>query len=80
MDEGVHMETMLEYLVQPTQVMNRPQQTQSQQSPDDMVHIRVVQEVFSIVDELVAALESMFGIFEGNADVEPYVAATKTGE
>jgi hypothetical protein len=35
-----------------------------------MVHIRVVQEVFSIVDELVVALESMFGIFERNADVD----------
>jgi hypothetical protein len=74
------MEKMLDYIVQPTQVMNRPQQTQSQQSSYDMVHICVVQEVFSIVDELVATLESMFGIFEGNADVEPNVAATKTGE
>jgi hypothetical protein len=27
MDKGVHMETMLEHLVQPTQVMNGPQQT-----------------------------------------------------
>jgi len=27
MDKGVHMETLLEHLVQPTQVMNGPQQT-----------------------------------------------------
>jgi hypothetical protein len=27
MDKGVHMETMLEHLVQPTQMMNGPQQT-----------------------------------------------------
>jgi hypothetical protein len=45
-----------------------------------MVHIRVGQEVFSIVDELVATLESMFGIFEGSANVEPNVATTETGE
>ncbi len=45
-----------------------------------MVHIYVVQEVFSIVDELVVAPESMPRIFEKNVDVEPIVGATKTGE
>jgi hypothetical protein len=45
-----------------------------------MVHICVVQEVFSIVDELVVAPESMPRIFERSVDVEPVVVATKTGE
>jgi hypothetical protein len=44
-----------------------------------MVHTYVIQEVFSIVDELAIALESMPGIFEGNVDVELTIVATKTG-
>jgi hypothetical protein len=36
-----------------------------------MASIHVVQEVFSIVDELVVVLESMLGIFEGNVNKEP---------
>jgi hypothetical protein len=45
-----------------------------------MVHIRVVQKVFSIVDELVATLQNMFGIFEWSAYVEPIVVAIEIGE
>jgi hypothetical protein len=74
------METSLEHLVQPTQAMNGPQQTQSQQNLDDMVHICVLQEVFSIVDELAATLESMPRIFEKNVNTKPVVVATKTRE
>jgi hypothetical protein len=66
MDQGVEMETMLEHLMQPTYMVN-----QKQPSVDEMASIYVVQEVFSIVDELVVVLESMLGIFEGNANNEP---------
>ncbi len=66
MDQGVDMETMLEHLMQPTYMVNQRQPT-----IDEMANIRVVQKVFSIVDELVVVLENMLEIFEGNANNEP---------
>jgi hypothetical protein len=53
--------------------MNGPQQTQSQQSLDNMVHICVVQEGFPIMDELAIAPKSMLRIFEKNVDSKPVV-------
>jgi hypothetical protein len=71
LDEGVHMETMLEHLVQPTPEMDRAQQIENQLGADDMANTHVLQEVFSIVDELVIVLENMPKTFEGDAKDGP---------
>jgi len=44
----------------------------------DMVGTQIVQEVVSIMDELVAVLESLLGTFEGNADDEPLTTTMET--
>jgi hypothetical protein len=61
LDEGVHMETMLEHLVQPTLEMDKAQQIENRLGAANMASTHVVQEVFSIVDEL----KNMPGTFEG---------------
>ncbi len=70
-DEGVEMGTMLEHLVQLDHMMNGPPQTQRQPILDEMTNNYVVQEVFSIVDELVTVPESLPNIFEGSVNNEP---------
>jgi hypothetical protein len=60
------MGTMLENLIQLNHMMNGPPQTQRHPILDEMVDTHVVEEVFSIVDELVAIPKSLPDIFEGN--------------
>jgi hypothetical protein len=43
-----------------------------------MAIIHVVQEMFSIVDELAVILESMLGTFEGNAEDGPLANGMRT--
>jgi ABC-type transporter Mla maintaining outer membrane lipid asymmetry ATPase subunit MlaF len=62
------METMLEHLMQPTPKMDRAQRIDNQLGATNMANTHVVQEVFSIVDELATILENMLGTFEGNVE------------
>jgi hypothetical protein len=71
LDEGVHMETMLEHLVQPTPNMDRAQQFENQLGVANMASTHVVHEVFSIVDQLAIVLENMPRTFEGNVEDGP---------
>lgn len=66
MDQGVEMENMLEHLMQPTNMVN-----QRQPIVDEIASTRVIQEVFSTMDEFAIVFKSMLRIFEGNANNEP---------
>jgi len=82
MDEDVHMETLPQCVNQPP-TMDGPQPTQQQprdhpMEQHDMVGTQIVQEVVSIMDELIVVPKSLLRTFEGNGDDEPLIAMIET--